>query len=225
MASRAAFLPLAIESFLAQSYDNREMLILACVADFDSLHSLIPADSRIRVLPRMPEWCPTLGEVRNLACREAEGNIICHFDDDDWSEPGRISDQVERLQVTGKNVTGYHSIVFRELRKVMLVDGGRLRETSGWWRWQSAERGAAGTSLCFTRDWWMDHPFPAVHGGEDDQFWAEARDCGAAISADGCEFMYATNHQGNFSGRSIGGVEWEEIPLSGCSPTPFDRTR
>jgi O-antigen biosynthesis protein len=214
MASRAAFLPRAIDSFLAQDYENRELLILACVADFEALDALIPLDARIRAIPRLPHWFPTLGEVRNHACREAAGGIICHFDDDDWSAAGRLSDQVERLQLSGKAVTGYHSLVFRELRDVRLLEAGVLRATSGWWQWRSAERAAAGTSLCFRRDWWENHPFPAVESGEDDQFWEAAVLRDAAISVEGRDLMYATNHHGNISGRMTGGIEWEEIPAS-----------
>ena len=39
----------------------------------------------------------TLGAKLNLACDYARGEIIAHWDDDDWYAPRRLSTQVEAL--------------------------------------------------------------------------------------------------------------------------------
>ena len=37
-----------------------------------------------KVMPQT--WAFSLGEKRNLACQEAQGSIIIHWDDDDWMD-------------------------------------------------------------------------------------------------------------------------------------------
>ncbi len=107
-ADRRGFIPGAIRCFLEQSYDNRELVV---VDDGDNrVKDLIPGDPRIRYFEaagRAP-----LGKKRNFCCRMARGEIICHWDDDDWSAPGRIADQVARLRQTNAPVTGYSRLLF-----------------------------------------------------------------------------------------------------------------
>jgi hypothetical protein len=182
---RGAWLKLAVQCFAHQTYSPRELVILG------------------------DDLC--LGDKRNLACSLGRGEIIAHWDDDDCSEPGRLADQVARLLGTGKAVTGYHTLMFRDLCGTRIVEGGRARQASGWWRWRSVAGLAAGTSLCYRRAWWEQHPFPSVQRGEDDIFWREALAAGKAIAADGFRWMCATNHRGSISGRVAGGAEWEEI--------------
>jgi glycosyltransferase involved in cell wall biosynthesis len=51
----------------------------------------------------------SIGAKRNLGCEAARGEIIAHWDDDDYSAPGRLEDQVRRILTSGKAVTGYNS--------------------------------------------------------------------------------------------------------------------
>lgn len=182
---RGAWLERAIECFESQTYSPRELVIVG------------------------DDLC--LGDKRNLACSLARGEIIAHWDDDDWSFPGRLAGQVGRLLLTGASVTGYHTLRFLDLCDTRIVENGQLRRASLWWRWHSAAGLAAGTSLCYRRDWWKRHPFPSVARGEDDLFWSEAASAGVAIAADGFEYLCATNHRGCISGRAAGGMEWEEL--------------
>ena len=158
-------------------------------------------------------WCDrTLGEKRNRGCAEASGEIIVNFDDDDWSAENRIYSQVALLLETGKQVTGYDSILVNETRPLKVFRGDGFYPASAWWRMHNAGGLAAGTSLCYRRDWWATHPVPAVQCGEDDQFWAEAARAGVAVAVDGGNMICVTNHVGNVSKRSIGGASWEELP-------------
>ena len=154
----------------------------------------------------------TVGEKRNIACAMASGEIIVHFDSDDWSAPGRVADQVARLQETRKQVTGYNAMLFRETRALRVVENGGTRPASTWWRWRDGKGLAAGTSLCYWRRWWEYHQFPAENLAEDDLFYAEALRADAAIAVDARGLMCATNHAGCISQRTIAGVEWEELP-------------
>ena len=54
---------------------------------------LIPSDPRIRY--KRLRGTRTLGAKRNLCVAESRGDLILHWDDDDWFAPHRISYQVE----------------------------------------------------------------------------------------------------------------------------------
>jgi glycosyltransferase involved in cell wall biosynthesis len=153
------------------------------------VRDLLPADDdRIRLIhlaePR------TVGEKRNFGCEQVDSDVICHWDDDDYSAPGRLADQLQRLRESGKAVTGYSAMRF--------TDGER------WWQYRGEAGYVLGTSLCYRRDWWHAHPFQAKQVGEDNDFVYEAQSCRELAAADGNEFMHATNHAGNTSPRMIG---------------------
>ena len=131
-----------------------------------------------------------IGEKRNRMCERATGEIIVHFDDDDSSAPGRISDQVALLLSTRKAVAGYHTMLF--------TDGAK------WWRNVNAHPMAFGTSLMYRRDWWAEHRFPNEQLGEDAHFMNVAARAGQLATKDAERLMYATNHAGNTSQRVIG---------------------
>ena len=82
-ANRRRFVPLAIRYFLAQDYPNKELLILD--DGDDSVADLLPDHPQVRYM-REPKG-RTLGVKRNRLCELAQGDIIAHWDDDDWHAP------------------------------------------------------------------------------------------------------------------------------------------
>lgn len=140
----------------------------------------------------------TIGAARNWLCERARGEIIAHFDDDDFSAPGRLADQVQRLRDSGKDVTGYFSMRFTDGQK--------------WWEYRGSPDYALGTSLVYRRAWWARNRFdPRLQVGEDNAFVARARAQAQIISVEAGELMYATNHAGNTSPRNLKGKSWREI--------------
>jgi glycosyltransferase involved in cell wall biosynthesis len=91
-ADRRGFVPHAIRYFLAQDYPNKELVILDdgsdCIAD------LVPDDPRVRYIRRSGRM--PLGAKRNECVRACHGELIMHWDDDDWMAPRRIRCQVSR---------------------------------------------------------------------------------------------------------------------------------
>jgi len=164
------------------------MLILA---DGESVRDLVPADNSIRLLEL--EGAAQIGEKRNLGCDRALGEIIIHWDDDDWSAPGRIADQVARLVESKLGVTGYKRLKF--------TDGPR------WWL--GTAKDAMGTSLCYRKEWWKAHPFRYVQVGEDNYFAEHAMQSGQLTTVDAGELMWATIHAKNTSPRSLSGSGWK----------------
>lgn len=188
---RRNWLPQAIRNWQLQTYPDRELLIVADGAD---VSDLVPLDQRIRLIG--PSGAATIGAKRNFGCAAAHGQIICHWDDDDWNAPERIADQVARLLTSGKAVTGYHT----------------MRFTTGaqWWRFKGTPNYALGTSLCYLRTWWMGHRFQELQVGEDNSFVFEAATAQQLATADAGELMHATIHAGNTSPREIK-AGWERL--------------
>jgi glycosyltransferase involved in cell wall biosynthesis len=191
--NRREWLPQAIRSYQAQTYPRRELLIVADGAD---VRDLVPTDDPSVRLLEIEEGSH-IGDKRNFGCSRATGELIAHWDDDDFSEPGRVDQQVQFLARSGRAVVGYHSIRF--------TDGAR------WWLFCGNPINALGTSLIYRRDWWGAHKFPTVQIGEDNLFIATARKFGEFESADGREMMYARMHPGNTSPKSTAGRVWQRI--------------
>lgn len=166
---------------------------MACGED---VGDLLPNDSRIRAIH--VEGQPPIGAKRNLGAENARGSVICHWDDDDWSGPERISDQVRRLHESGLPVTGYRSMRF--------TDG-----TKSWLYRHSNPLFAVGTSLCYLRSWWQEHPFQSKQVGEDNHFVEEAIATRAIVSVDASEMMYATIHPSNTSPRLLNSTNWTPL--------------
>jgi glycosyltransferase involved in cell wall biosynthesis len=199
--NRRDWLPKAIASFLAQTYEPRTLLI---VGDGEPVDDLIPADPRIEFLQAREGM--SIGEKRNIGAAHAAGEIICHTDDDDYSAPGRIADQVARLAETGKSVTGYHSIRF--------TDG------TAWWKYNGTPDWAFDTSLCYRKEFWAAHPFDEINDGLEARFRTAAIREKRFVSADGSDLMYANTHAGNTSRRVIGEGWTETTPTVTANDAP-----
>jgi glycosyltransferase involved in cell wall biosynthesis len=143
-ADRRGFIRGAVRCFLEQSYPATELVIVD--TGNGSVRDIVSDKPEIRYF-EYPAGM-TVGRLRNLCCRLARGEIICHWDDDDWSARDRIADQVARLQSTGAPVTGYNSMAFWD-------------EVHQSVRWFSAgfPGYVLGTSLCYWKTFWQMSPF------------------------------------------------------------------
>ncbi len=100
MPSRLPLLELAMGDFAAQTYADAELVIVHDGdADFDArvrgLARRHPA-RRIRVQATAPG--ASLGALRNLAVRLAQGELVCQWDDDDRYHPLRLELQLGALR-------------------------------------------------------------------------------------------------------------------------------
>jgi glycosyltransferase involved in cell wall biosynthesis len=180
---RPEWLPKAIDCFLRQTYENRELLIVADIhEDLAGSRFWMKEDIRSILSPGV------VGSKRNAGCEAASGEIIAIWDDDDYSAPGRLAGQVDRLLTTGKAVAGYTSMKF--------TDGQR------WWQYVGGVS-SLGTSLCFRRAWWQAHPFMGIQSGQDEAFADQALTQGQLVREGDLDLMYATCHFGNTSARSL----------------------
>ncbi len=82
----------AIESFLRQTYPNKELIILN-----DCPQQELVCDAPGVRIVNAPMRYPTLGDKDNAAIAIARGELIARWDDDDISLPWRLSFSVERI--------------------------------------------------------------------------------------------------------------------------------
>jgi len=108
---RRPFVPLALRWFLDQDYPNKELIIVDDGEDkVEDLTSNLPG-VRYFSLPARA----SIGAKRNLACAHARGEIIAHWDDDDWYAPDRMRYQVMPILAGEAEVTGLETAFVLEL--------------------------------------------------------------------------------------------------------------
>lgn len=153
--NRRAFIPAAIDCFLKQTYENRELVIVD--DGNEEIRDLIPEDPRIRYF--FENKRRITGDKRNKVNELAAGEIICHWDDDDWSAASRIEDQVARMKKSKKPVTGYAVLLFWDVVE---------RQAK---RYVSAISGyVCGTTLCYQKEFWKVRHFRSKHSESDNDF-------------------------------------------------------
>lgn len=188
--ARAAWLSKAIECFKDQTYENRELLIVTDHAG----HLGEGVDVRVRIV--VAPAGIRLGAKRNFANENARGEIIAHMDDDDWSAPNRLAFQVERLQATGKALTG--------LSRMKFTDG------KNWWRYVGDPNFPLGTSLCYRKGWWEKNGFPANQQIGSDTTLIYAARAQKQVDVVECgDLMYARVHDSNTNKRSYAPPSFE----------------
>jgi glycosyltransferase involved in cell wall biosynthesis len=183
--NRRAFVSLAINYFLRQDYVERELVIVD--DGTDPVGDLTPTDHRIRYF-RLDKR-QSLGAKRNLACQQARGDIVVHWDDDDWMARWRLSYQVQALVESNAAVCGLDKLYFYE------------PESDRGWQYVYPERArfwVAGATLCYRKSFWRENPFPNINVGEDTRFvWGG--DVRKMIALPDPSFYVAMIHSGNTS--------------------------
>jgi glycosyltransferase involved in cell wall biosynthesis len=194
--NRRCFVPKAIEYFLRQDYPRRELVILD--DGDDQVADLAAGQPSVRYVALAGRL--RLGAKRNAAIEASGGEIILHWDDDDWMDPTRISAQVAALLANDADICGTSRVWFCEIAT------GRLSV----YRFPPSERRwLYGASLCYRRALWQQKPFEPLDIGEDTRFvWALP--AGRMIDLDQSRMMIAIVHAANTSRpRPLSGPNWQ----------------
>jgi hypothetical protein len=109
--NRRHFLALSLKAFEAQDYPAKELIVIDDGSD--PVADLVEGISTARYF-RLPART-SIGAKRNLACTEARGSIIAHWDDDDWYAPQRLRWQVAPLLAGEADLTGLENSFMLEL--------------------------------------------------------------------------------------------------------------
>lgn len=198
--NRRRFVGQAIWYFLRQDYPERELIVVD--DGEDAVSDLIPDDRRIRYI-RLDRRT-LLGAKRNLACEVSAGELIAHWDDDDWSAPTRLSSQVAELLLAGADVCGARDLLHY-----------RLDHGDAWlYRCPPQERSSwlAGCTLLFRRSAWAAHRFPEINVGEDGAFIASLP-AERVHPIEDSSFYVALVHSHNTAAKHLADPRWERRPL------------
>ncbi|MET1056746.1 MAG: glycosyltransferase family A protein [Pedobacter sp.] len=156
-ANREKFIPLAIEYFLNQDYPNVELIIVD--DGVQSVSALVPDNPKIKYFYTEP--LGTIGVKRNYACEKSSGEIIMHWDDDDWYAHDWVSRQVDALLTSGADITGLNRVVFYSpsVNKRWMYED--LDEEKPW---------LCGATMAYRKSLWEAHNFIDIQVGEDYDF-------------------------------------------------------
>lgn len=194
---RPAFVAQACRYFARQTWERRELIVVD--DGRESIASLLPDDPRIKHVRVAPG--STLGDKRNFACEQARGEILMHWDDDDWHAPWRIHYQVAALMG----------------RRAGLVGVDRLHYLDPWapeaavWQYAYPRRlgtWVAGGTFAYTRELWSSLRFRPLGSGEDNDFVARCPP-NAVLRLDDFDFYVGIIHPGNTSRKQLGDARWQ----------------
>jgi O-antigen biosynthesis protein len=192
--NRRHFLPLAIRCFMRQDYPNLELIIVD--DGTDAVADCVPEDARVRYV-RLNEKL-TIGAKRNVACEQARGEFIVHWDDDDWFPSWRVSRQVAALVEREADVSGTSKLFYHDAA------------TARAWEYSFAADGVswvAGNTFAYRRDFWQRNPFPEVQVGEDTLF-LQSDISKSIFDLNEPGLCVATVHGGNTSYKETDGMFW-----------------
>ena len=195
--NRRRFVPLAIRYFLAQDYRYKELLILD--DSDDSVDDLVPDHPQIRYM-REPKG-RTLGAKRNRLCELARGDIIAHWDDDDWYAAERLSRQVSVLCDPEVALCGIECLLYYDMRTETAHE---YRHEGHGQRWLSL--------LCYRRSLWIQNTFTDIQVGSDTRFlWQIDPRRMAILEHRGLNVCFI--HNNNVSPKRISGHHWCSISV------------
>jgi glycosyltransferase involved in cell wall biosynthesis len=159
--NRRFFIPQSIKYFLSQDYPNKELIIVD--DGTDPVMDIVPTYDQIKYINLRQK--ASIGYKRNLAVKKSEGEIIAHWDDDDWYSEKRLSYQIQPLLEGTADLCG--------------LDTGYIYniEDDKFWSCDSKLHAMMfyadihGGSIMFTRDLWDKFAkYPNISLGEDAAF-------------------------------------------------------
>lgn len=197
-ANRRAFVPQAIQFFQRQTYSAKELLILD--DGRDTVADLVPEDPAIRYV-RLDARQP-LGRKRNQACEMARGDVIAHWDDDDWMSEWRLEYQVAALTSASQpSATGLSRVYFCH------------RFGNRAWLYLYPDSGRPwihGGTMCYHKALWEKYRFPEIDEGEDTRFvWALP--AATVIPLSDNRFYVGTVHDANTSPKRVNDSRWQSL--------------
>lgn len=200
--TRQLLLVKMLDCFQAQDYPK---IIELIILTDKPLFSVLPRqDGRVKLFTTPHPM--NIPQKRNWLTRMAKGDIIIHFDDDDWSAPGRVRNQVRTLNQYGVGFTGFHSLLFWD----------EVQQQA--FRYVGSPGYACGTSFCYTRTTGLRFPFPESQDlGSDNGMVYRLRDKNLVATDDGGQMMVArihtqTSNFKNTKGENYVPIKRETLP-------------
>jgi len=194
--NRRKFIPHALDYFFRQDYPNVELIIID--DGDDPIGDCLPADERVRYIKLDRRL--SVGAKRNLACQQARGVFIVHWDDDDWYPSWRVTAQVRALHEQRADACGTSEVYYYE--------PGKDRAWQYVYRRGGGHIWVAGNTLAYRKTFWERNKFLNVQVGEDLRFlWS-----GVAKVIHDCRdprLCVGMIHDGNVSRKVTTGAYWQ----------------
>lgn len=189
----------AVECFHAQDYQLKELVIL----DDKDLPSFPDGIDALTIHYHRADRRRGIADKRNRLCKLAVGQLIAHWDSDDWNHPNRLSHQVALMEEFGKSVAAYRTLLFHG------------PEPDHVTRYIGALNYGIGTSLMYSREWWQRNPFSErLKIGEDSRMVGAASDAKQLISVEGECYIVARVHADNTAKKRVNEKEYRRMTLA-----------
>lgn len=197
--NRRPFVAQAIRYYRLQDYPNRELIILD--DGTDPIQDLVPDDPSIRY--ERLSIRQHMGAKHNLACARARGEIIVHWDDDDWVANWRISYQV-------KSLLAHREAQLCGLAALLFYDP--MRRQAWHYRYPLDPRPwVCGNSLCYWRSLWESYRHPEINEGADTLYvWGLPHS--SVLPLADPHFLVGLIHAGNTSPKQPQAPLWQPYP-------------
>lgn len=167
--NRPGMVQRAIRCFYSQTYKNKTLFI------YDTSDKMTDHPAGIQAVYSShvsADKRRTIGELRNAANALVTDDIIVHWDDDEWSHPNRIAEQVALLQSSGADCVGYRECLF-----------WRTKMSQSWLYSVPNPAWVIGSSMCYWRRAWRDRVFPSLpdpdrpNSSTEDTVWRRGVKC------------------------------------------------
>ncbi len=202
---RTHLLPAIIDCFNKQTWWNKELLIFDDTPNGQSAIAQLQNKYPNVILLHIEETC-SIGSKRNQLIQKASGELIAHFDDDDYYAPtyietlakALISSNADMIKLSGwfclhqaSNTLGYWDTGRRDLPHTIFTGDKRPASRPQKFTdhaYHSFLTGY-GFSYLFKKKIWSDSEFNDINHGEDSQFHDD-------ILAKNATIRYANDLQG-----------------------------
>jgi len=182
---RLPFFRRSVADYCRQTHPRCELVVVLDRGDPVAREAMLAhlaslARDDVRVIE--PAGKLTLGALRNVGVAEARGDVVCHWDDDDWFHPERVRAQVAELARAGAQ-----SLVLEDALHYFPVE-----RTLHWTNWRATAPRGLPSTLMFCRSVPIRYPEsgPEAAKGEDTAAIAQLQAHGGFRAMPGVPHLY-----------------------------------
>ena len=200
----------SVADYCRQTHPRCELVVVLDRGDPDARAAMLAhlaslARDDVRVVE--PAEKLTLGALRNVSVARARGEVLCHWDDDDWFHPDRV-----RAELAELSRTGAQALVLEDALLYFPAE-----RTLHWSNWRATEpKGLPGT-LMFRRAAAVPYPDtgPEAFRGEDTTAITRMQGQGGYRAMAGAAHLYVyVCHAANTSGAAHLAMLVRELAIS-----------
>lgn len=187
---RPRFLNIALRCYAAQTYPNRELIVVDDGSQFPADETAVrEVGGRLLRLP----LGASIGAKLNAGIEQARGALCQKMDDDDWYAPRFLETMVDQ------RVRAQHDACVPMMTFLMPF---LFFELARWEIRRSIDQNVPGATLLFDRDDWRERPFRDLARDEDVWFYHDHTRLGRQPNpVDDIEIFLAVRHHGLASDR------------------------